>query len=319
MVHCAEGRHTSVLRVVDHHVVELEHHRAGVPRGGAPRLFGQALVDLDALLQLRVAPRTRCERGGRVDCLAVTLSEVRHGGQQGLGVGMLRVGEDLEGGTGLDDHTVLHHGDVVGEVRDDTHVMGDQQDRAVQPVAQGAQQVEDLGLHRHVQCRGRLVGDQEGRVTGDRLRDHRALALSAGELVRIGVERLERIGQFHHRQQFDRTLLRLGRRNPVVHAQGLYDLRADRVDGVQCRHRLLEDHSDLSTPDTPHLGGPDAGDFFAIELDAASDAAVGRQQVEQGHGHVTEAIEQDTFLHRKRARGMVHHAQRTDRVAVSGA
>src|SRR3712207_7792710 len=46
-----------------------------------------------------------------------------------------------------------------------------------------AQQVEDLRLDRHVEGGGRLVGDQDLGLAGDRHRDHHALAHAAGELV----------------------------------------------------------------------------------------------------------------------------------------
>ena len=47
------------------------------------------------------------------------------------------------------------------------------------------EQVHDLRLHRHVERRGRLVGDQHLRVQRQRHRDHDALAHAAGELVRV--------------------------------------------------------------------------------------------------------------------------------------
>ena len=48
-------------------------------------------------------------------------------------------------------------------------------------------QLEDLRLHRHVERGRRLVGDQQLRVADQRHRDHRALAHTAGELVRVVV------------------------------------------------------------------------------------------------------------------------------------
>ena len=53
--------------------------------------------------------------------------------------------------------------------------------------AQALQQLQDLQADRDVERGGRLVGDQELRVARERHRDHRALALAAGELVRIAV------------------------------------------------------------------------------------------------------------------------------------
>ena len=53
-----------------------------------------------------------------------------------------------------------------------------------------AQQVEDLRLDGDVQRSGRLVGDQQLRLAGERHRDHRTLAHPAGELVRVVVQTL---------------------------------------------------------------------------------------------------------------------------------
>ena len=49
-------------------------------------------------------------------------------------------------------------------------------------------QLEDLRLDGDVERRGRLVGDQQVRLVGERHGDHDALALPAGELMRVGVE-----------------------------------------------------------------------------------------------------------------------------------
>jgi hypothetical protein len=59
---------------------------------------------------------------------------------------------------------LLHHDHAVGEVGDDTHVVGDQHDPGVDAVAQVAHELEDLGLHRDVERGRRLVGDEQLRV-----------------------------------------------------------------------------------------------------------------------------------------------------------
>ena len=51
-----------------------------------------------------------------------------------------------------------------------------------------AQQVHHRLLRGDVEAGGRLVGDQQRRLAGDRHGDHDALAHAAGELVRVGVE-----------------------------------------------------------------------------------------------------------------------------------
>ena len=116
---------------------------------------------------------------------------------------MLRVVEHLIHGAGLHQRAAEHHRDAVGQVGDHAHVVGDQQDAGVQLVLQLAQQVKDLGLHRDIQGGGRLVGDDDLRVAGDRHGDHDALALAAGELVRVLLDALARVRDADHLQQLD--------------------------------------------------------------------------------------------------------------------
>ena len=54
------------------------------------------------------------------------------------------------------------------------------------------EEVEHLRLHRDVEGRDGLVGDQHLRLHGERAGDGDALALAAGELVRVAVERVGR-------------------------------------------------------------------------------------------------------------------------------
>ena len=68
----------------------------------------------------------------------------------------------------LDDLALVHDRHAVGEVGDDAHVVRDQHDRGAELVAAAAQQVEDLGLHGHVEGGGRLVGDDHARVEHQR-------------------------------------------------------------------------------------------------------------------------------------------------------
>ena len=61
-------------------------------------------------------------------------------------------------------------------------------------VCSSFKQLEDLRLHGDVERGGRLVGDQQVGLIGERHRDHHALALAAGELVRIARQRLSGSG-----------------------------------------------------------------------------------------------------------------------------
>ena len=137
---------------------------------------------------------------------------LRLGGEQAARVGVVRAGEDLGGRAGLDDLARCHDADLVGHLADDRQIVGDQQQRHAEAVAQILQELQDVRLDRHVERRRRLVGDQHVGLVGDRHRDHDPLALAARELVRIGAEPALGIGQADQPQQFEGALARRRRR-----------------------------------------------------------------------------------------------------------
>ena len=110
----------------------------------------------------------------------------------------------------------IHHGDAVGGLGDHAHVVGDQHHGGAVLAAEPLQQRDDLRLHRHIERGGRLVGDDQFRLGGERERKHHALAHAAGELVRIGVDAL------------------LGRRNADLGEQASAFLRACAPDMLVC-------------------------------------------------------------------------------------
>ena len=114
-------------------------------------------------------------------------SATGHRRQQRGGVGVARVREELVGGRELDDLAEVHHRDPVAHVAHDRQVVGDEDHRQPEVALQVAQEVEDLRLDRDVERRHRLVGDDDPRAERERARDADALALAAGELVRVAV------------------------------------------------------------------------------------------------------------------------------------
>ena len=83
--------------------------------------------------------------------------------------------------------------------------------------------------------------------SAERHRDHHALALPARELVRVARRRSSRgirAGRRGAGASIARARGRRLARGAPVQAHALGDLPADGVDGVEARHRLLEDHRD---------------------------------------------------------------------------
>ena len=87
----------------------------------------------------------------------------------------------------LDERAEVHDGDPVGDVAHHRQVVGDDDVGQPELVLQVLEQVDDLRLHGDVEGGDRLVGDDELGRQGERAGDADALALAAGELVRVAV------------------------------------------------------------------------------------------------------------------------------------
>ena len=140
----------------------------------------------------------------------------------------------------------VHDQHPVGDAGHDAKVMADEDHRRARSRCRtDVSSVEDLRLHRHVQRRRRLVGDEQLRLVGDGDGDHDPLPHAAGQLVREAPGHPGRA--------------RAGRRRPAARPRGamaarpadlavqqdaLGDLPADGVHRVECGHRVLEDHRD---------------------------------------------------------------------------
>src|SRR5262249_42768364 len=109
------------------------------------------------------------------------------GGEQGPGVRVRRVGEDLGGRAAFHDPSAVHDHDVVGQGPGDGQVVGDEDVADVQLVAQFAEEVDHLCLDGDVQGGDRFVGDDELRLDGEGSGDAHALTLAAGQLVGVGL------------------------------------------------------------------------------------------------------------------------------------
>ena len=105
--------------------------------------------------------------------------DARHRREELLRVRMLGVREQLDRGRLLDQLALVHDRHAVGEVGDDAHVVGDEDDRGAELVTAAAQQVEDLRLHGHVEGRCRFVRDDQLGIEHERHRDDDALLLAA--------------------------------------------------------------------------------------------------------------------------------------------
>ena len=104
-------------------------------------------------------------------------------GEQSGGVGMARVAEHRLDVPLLHDPAAVHHGNAVGGFGDQAEVVGDQDHGGAGAPARRGEHLHHLRLDGDVERSGRLVGDQQRRVVGDRHGDHRPLPHPARQLV----------------------------------------------------------------------------------------------------------------------------------------
>ncbi len=223
-------------------------------------------------------------------------AEARDRGEQRLRVDRLRACEDLGGRTGLDHVAAEHHDRAVGDFGHHAHVVGDEQHAHVFLALQFAQQVEDLGLDRYIECRRRFVGDQQFRTAGKCHGNHHALAHAAGELVRIFVQ--PRLGgrDAHPLHQPHGFSFGLAPRQAAMQNQRFGNLVADGEDRIERGHRLLEDHADRAAADLAHFGFACGKQILAVEQDPALGARASRRQEPHG-GKRRDAFAGAAFTH----------------------
>ena len=202
----------------------------------------------------------------------------RLGGEKSARVGMLGRDEHALHRPLLDNLAPFHDADTVGDLAHDPEVMGDEQHGHAEPGLNVLQELEDLRLHGDVERGGRLVGDQKVGLVGERHGDHRALALPAGELVRIAPEAALRIANADLVQQIDDALARGRPGDAAMEQQCFADLLLDRVQGIERGHRLLEDDRNLVAAHTPHLRFGQSEELLAFEQDRSTGMPRGRMR-----------------------------------------
>ena len=154
---------------------------------------------------------------------------------------MLRRREDRRAIALFDRPAVQHHHNPVAHGAHDGKVVADEQQGEAQIGAQFAQQGEDLRLARDIEAGDDLVGDDQPRLQRDGAGDADALALAAGQFVRIALA-MDRPQRDALQQGVD-LLARPGRRcRAAVQAQRLGNDLGDTAARIERRLRVLEDH-----------------------------------------------------------------------------
>src|SRR5919108_1138332 len=94
-----------------------------------------------------------------------------------------------------------HHGDSVGHVINDGQIVRDEEISELELALKVLEKIEDLGLHRNVECGHGLVANHHIRIESKRACNTNSLPLAARKAVRVAVQeaRVEtnRVHQLH--------------------------------------------------------------------------------------------------------------------------
>jgi hypothetical protein len=179
----------------------------------------------------------------------------------------------------LDDLARVHDGGPVTDLRHHRQIMGDEDHGEAEITGQPHQQLEDLGLHHHVERGGRLVGQEHLRLAGQRQRNRGALPHAARELVGVAVGTVARdADQLEQLAHLGAGGLAAG---GAVHLHRLHDLAADRLHRVERVHGALEHHRDVLPAVRADGFLAPRQDVLPVQEHAAGHAGAGRQQPHQ--------------------------------------
>ena len=173
---------------------------------------------------------------------------------------------------------------AVAERRHEPQVVRDEDQAHAAPGDQLVQDGEHLQLHRHVERRRRLVGDQQIGIGDQHHRDHRALAHAARDLVRVELVDALRVVDLH---RFERTPARARApraRDTRECARSVSTICSPmRHHRVERELRVLQHHRDASAAQLAALPRRAAQQIDAVELEPPRrDAALRRGEAEDG-------------------------------------
>ena len=190
----------------------------------------------------------------------------------------------------------VHHGHAVAGFGDHAHVVGDQHHRRTALAAQAFEQANDLRLHRHIQRRGGFVGHDQARFGGQRQRNHHPLAHAAGELVGVMVEPLARSGNAGFLQQGHSTLARLMGADGQMGLDGLHQLLAHAVQGVERGQWVLKNRANVAPAQAAQALAVQVVDALAVKPNAATGDAPGRLE-QTNDGRAGERLARPRLTH----------------------
>ena len=142
----------------------------------------------------------------------------------------------------------IHHRDFICQVSNHAHVVSNNHDGGAIFIAEIAQQLQDFCLHRNVQCRRRLIGNNCFGAKFERHGNHDALFLSAGKFMWIAVDTLFWFWDTYRLERSNTALTNFLALNlRIVGTQSFRHLPPNGKDRIHGTRRLLENHGDIAT------------------------------------------------------------------------
>src|SRR5258705_7626819 len=180
---------------------------------------------------------------------------------------MAGIGEPFALLVGFDNAGEIHYRDAVTDMGHHGEIMRDEQIGKIMLALQVDQQIDHLGLDRHIERRYRLIADDQPRPQRQSARDADALALAAGKLVRVVLHLIR--PETDLLEQFGDAVAFFASRRQTMDAEWLpYDV-ARRHSWIERSKRVLED--DLHRPSVrAQVRLAEMGDIQAIKADAAT-------------------------------------------------
>ncbi len=164
-------------------------------------------------------------------------------------------------------------------------IVGDEENGGTSLAGLKSEVIEDTALDSDVQCRGRLVRDEEFRVRSEPDGNQHALTHTTRELVRELLRAPLGIRQSRLFEDLGNTRAHLGACHHVVGLEGLLHLGTHAPHRIEVRHRVLRDHANtISSQRHPFLLGL-VGDIASVELDGpAGHLSRPGKQADDGRG-----------------------------------
>ena len=199
---------------------------------------------------------------------------------QALRVGVLRVAEKGARRAQLHDAPGVHDAEAVGDLRQQRHVMADEQHGGADGAARGGQRFQDDPLGDDVEGAGRLIRDDQARPQQQRQRDTHALPHAAAQLMRIARQNVR--FQAHALQGLGEARAHGCRLAALaMRGQGVHEMFLQPHDGIERAHRPLGDVGKLSPAQFAQGALVELEQIPVIEAHPSGDHLAGRTQQAQ--------------------------------------